>query len=201
MTRFCTYWMIKIFFQKSGRVTFLTLSISKCMPSWKKIVSAVFSNFLSHPSRSLCVFGSRAPLKWRTVPPGRAKLRLPQGFYAVPLIDMCSRGSEFTLFTFSNWLDKNLHFYKQKVDDFLDFGPFLRDSCSNISTFWKRLDLRIFLSVQNQSPLYSEALRAKSLFYFSRKIQKTSKNDTFFDFLDDPSKILTCGFRGLFNNH
>ena len=45
---------------------------------------------------------------------------------------------------------------------------------SNISIFWKRLELRFFLSVQYHSPLHSDAPRPKSLFYFSRKVQKTS---------------------------
>ena len=47
------------------------------------------------------------------------------------------------------------------------------------SASWKGFDLRFFASVQNRSPLYSDAIWAKSLFYFSRKVQKTPKNDTF----------------------
>ena len=47
------------------------------------------------------------------------------------------------------------------------------------SASWKGFDLRFFASAQNRSPLYSDAIWAKSLFYFLRKVQKTPKNDTF----------------------
>ena len=62
----------------------------------------------------------------------------------VYLIDMWSRRSEFTLFIFSSWLDKHFYFYKQKVDDFLDFWPSINDFDLKYLHFLNRIRPAVF---------------------------------------------------------
>ena len=62
----------------------------------------------------------------------------------VHLIDMWSRRSEFTLFIFSSWLDKHFYFYKQKVDDFLDFWPSIKGFDLKYVDFLNRIRPAVF---------------------------------------------------------
>ena len=137
--------MNRIFFQKSGRVTFLILSICKCMPSFEKIVSVILSNFLSHPSRAICRFGFRAPLKWRIVPLSPRFSKTFTRLRPWSLIDLWCRRTELTSFTILKRYEKNFFFYKHKSTIFAQkwhvLGLFGRSK--------KAFDLRFFANGQN----------------------------------------------------
>ena len=182
--------MNRIFFQKSGRVTFLILSISKCMPSFEKIVSVILSNFLSHPSRAICRFGFRAPLKWRIVPLSPRFSKTFTRLRPLSLIDLWCRRTELTSFTILKRYEKNFFFYKHKSTIFAlkwhVLGLFGRSK--------KAFDLRFFANGQKFFFSHSGQVSAKSGKSFLRKSQKTVIFGTFSHFMDEPKKISTCGF-------